>query len=187
MAEATLIVERIEPYISAISSACAETGGDPFVLAGIGDRESWFGSAPGYFVAPGKPRWDGWGDRGYAYGLFQVDRRFHKAWCAASPHPPQVQAGYALRVLGEGRRFIAHLMPDLPAADLLCAAVAAYNAGPGRVFHALQERRPVDSVTTGGDYSLDVLRRAEALRSEAPGLFSAPPLMACHVPAKGAA
>jgi soluble lytic murein transglycosylase-like protein len=41
-------------------------------------------------------------------------------------------------------------------------ALAAYNAGTESIRGALKEGRDVDSVTTGGDYSKDVLRRADA-------------------------
>lgn len=39
----------------------------------------------------------------------------------------------------------------------LGAGVAAYNAGPARVRHAIALGEPPDSVTTGGDYSARVL------------------------------
>ncbi|GEM_PF-5512424 len=43
------------------------------------------------------------------------------------------------------------------------AATAAYNAGAGAVSKALQAGRSVDSVTTGKDYSTDVLARRTVL------------------------
>ncbi len=43
------------------------------------------------------------------------------------------------------------------------AALAAYNAGPGNVQDALDAGKHVDSVTTGNDYSADVMRNREVL------------------------
>ena len=53
------------------------------------------------------------------------------------------------------------LLDSAPVApDLLRAAVAAYNCGEGRVAKLIAQGRDVDSLTTGRDYSRDVLERA---------------------------
>ncbi len=49
------------------------------------------------------------------------------------------------------------------------AAVAAYNAGAGAVEAALRSDRPVDAVTTGEDYSSDVLARRSFLERDRNG------------------
>jgi len=49
---------------------------------------------------------------------------------------------------------------DLSDQEILRAALAGYNAGPGRVLKAIKEGKDIDHYTTGRDYSADVLNRA---------------------------
>ena len=44
--------------------------------------------------------------------------------------------------------------------EILRAALASYNAGPGRILKALREAKDIDYYTTGRNYSSDVLNRA---------------------------
>lgn len=164
--------ECLAPYLAAIARAAAESGEDPYLLAGICLRESLAGWAPGY-GPKGRP--DGWGDKGFAFGLFQIDRRWHDAF-TSSEHAadPFEQARYACILLGEARRQFKRSGGRFVSPHLVeRATVAAYNAGFGAVFHAVDAGRDPDSPTTGHDYSRDVLRRAEVLRGEFPSLFAA--------------
>jgi hypothetical protein len=44
--------------------------------------------------------------------------------------------------------------------EILRAALASYNAGPGRILKAFRESKGIDYYTTGRNYSSDVLNRA---------------------------
>lgn len=134
---------------------------DPLLLAAICDRESNGGEA----LTPKGP-W-GTGDHGYGLGLMQIDRR---AWPDfASKVDP---TGRPLWTLPDWN--IDHgafvLVLGLAAFDGdEAAAVAAYNAGRGRVRRELDELTnphseaqriaALDRLTTGANYVSDVLRR----------------------------
>uniref|UniRef100_A0A8C1LZH8 Lysozyme g n=1 Tax=Cyprinus carpio TaxID=7962 RepID=A0A8C1LZH8_CYPCA len=58
---------RMENYKSMITNVGREKQMDPAVFAAIISRQSRAGATLE----------DGWGDHGYAFGLMQVDRRYH--------------------------------------------------------------------------------------------------------------
>ncbi len=47
------------------------------------------------------------------------------------------------------------------------AAIASYNLGPRRVLMAIRRKLDFDFYTTGGDYSADVLNRADSFNLKA--------------------
>lgn len=166
---------RLEHYREAICAAAVKHGVPAAVLAGIIARESHAGAA---LDSRGR------GDDGHGHGLTQIDDRSFPAWCAAwrevwigAEH--SLGAGITAiekgaEVLAEKLRYLrAHydggsaMRPDMLEAELLHAAVAAYNAGETRVARALRKGLPFDTLTTGGDYSADVLARAERLADQA--------------------
>lgn len=169
---------RLAPWVPAIAAGAAAATLDPFLLAAICLRETWAGWAPGY-SKPGCA--DGWGDDpdgaggkpAHGFGLFQIDRRYHAAFINShDAADPKAQAMYAAILLDDEReRFRRHLPRRMPAVHLRLA-IAAYNAGFGRVFDAVSRGSDPDSVTTGKDYSEDVLERMRALVLEAPALFN---------------
>ena len=75
---------------------------------------------------------------------------------------------YACQCLAQCRHALARLTRSaslvLSPIELIEAAVAAYNAGPGPVASAIEQGRDPDIVTTEGNYSKDVLGRAAAFR-----------------------
>lgn len=135
-------------YARAIADAANEHGINPWILAGVIDRESGFG------------RWldkDGKGDGGNGHGLAQIDIGTWSAWLKSNDwRDPTTNIRKGAEIL---------------AAELktfggdYTKALAAYNAGPKRVQAAVKAGRHPDSVTTGGDYATDVLRRAAAFYS----------------------
>ena len=98
---------------------------------------------------------DGTGDRGNGIGIMQIDRRYHPEFTGGhSPFDHQANidygAGYLAKLLGEFNGNITR-------------AVTAYNAGPNKVRTAIYSGLPPDLVTTGGDYSQDVLQRKQLI------------------------
>ena len=180
-------LELVIPHRRMLGEVCDLTGEDPFVLAGIGMRESRFGWAGPYWPK-GAP--DGWGDgatqenprAGWAFGIFQIDRRYHRAFLnRVDRADPAQQAMYACGILRDNRAWFRR-NPAVRTDDLdhlQAMAVSAYNCGPANVARALAESSPgmpfeeaVDQRTTGKDYSRWVLRFAAELRELAPELFS---------------
>jgi hypothetical protein len=154
--------QRLAPYREIIAQAAAEADLSPAILAAVGLRETWLGWSPGYY-----PRGThlGWGDQGHAWGLWQADVRSWKSWIL-SPDSMTVlgQARQAALELAANLRVLRTALPSQPGDLLLRAAVAGYNARLGAVAAKLLSGQDVDGPTTGGDYSADVMRRAEALR-----------------------
>ncbi len=161
--------QRVLPYRDAIRAACAAYDQNPFILAGVGLRESGFGWAPGY-----EPKGDpcGWGDKGNGFGLFQIDKRYHATFVESEwSKEPVNQAGYACAVLRDARAYLLKKKLGLAGRDLDEAMLCAYNAGAARVYRALRRQRDPNGVTTGGDYGRWVLVRSESLRLLDPMLF----------------
>ena len=97
------------------------------------------------------------GDNGNGIGIMQIDRRYHPDFTgrhANADHQANIHYG-AQYLAGLIRQFSGDLG----------SAVAAYNAGPTRVRSALSSGLPADAVTTGRDYSADVLRRKALIES----------------------
>lgn len=146
---------RLAPYGILFAVAGAKYGIDPFLLAAICDRESNGGLA----LTPPGP--SGTGDGGHGRGLMQVDDRAHATWV----HTHQWQD--PATNIDMGARILAGCIAEFPRA--LSSAVAAYNCGAGNVRRALLEGLSVDHLTTGRNYSADVLRRrAEFTKESAP-------------------
>lgn len=124
----------------------------PALLLAIGSRES----------ALGKALDSSWkGDNGNAWGIMQIDRRAHPQWTerhAPNDHAANVQKG--ADVLRSEVEYFGRLRP----------ALASYNTTRGAVETALSKGISVDTYTTGGDYTEDVLRRAEWIAEARPSL-----------------
>jgi hypothetical protein len=123
-------------------------------ILGIGSRESAWGTSRLLDIAgPG-----GRGDHGHGHGLMQIDDRWHAtyietgAWSDAASN-----IAYGVSVLLDCWRYLRR--KEIRDPVLLRAAIAAYNAGPYRVYQALLRGDDPDRPTTGGDYSKDVLAR----------------------------
>jgi hypothetical protein len=109
------------------------------------------------------------GDGGHGRGAFQIDDRFHRDWlrqhgAASAGRVPAVADGaaYAAELLAANYAF--GRSKGLRGKRLLRFAVAAYNAGAGGAWKAVQKSGDPDAGTTGGDYGADVLRRMRLVR-----------------------
>jgi hypothetical protein len=96
------------------------------------------------------------GDHGHGHGVWQYDDRSHSIPVGFDTDP-RAQAEQAARMLRDG---IAGWNGNL------AAALASYNAGAGAVRRAVNLGRHPDSVTTGHDYSEDVLARMAVLQRD---------------------
>lgn len=143
----------------------------PCVIVGIGSRESQWGMA----LKPPGP--GGTGDflkrrfptryrnsalppdgGGFGRGLLQIDYDVHAFAREGAWRDAHDNILYGCSVLQDALRFMQR-KTELQGRALLCAAIAAYNCGPGNVLKAHRARRDVDFYTAGRDYSADVLNR----------------------------
>jgi soluble lytic murein transglycosylase-like protein len=139
------------PYKEAIIEAAERFGHDPWILCGIIERESTWRNIIG--------------DRGFGHGLMQIDsntRNGNTQWCedwVAQGMDPTANILKGAAILDSKWRFLAPKV-NLYGWEMLRAVIAAYNTGEGNVLRSIRAGRDVDSTTTGGDYSADVLRRS---------------------------
>jgi hypothetical protein len=152
-AEATLshVLELKETIFQAADKHAFPRG----LIAGIISRET--GGIPERFI----------GDKGRGVGPMQIDqgtdREFHDLYIAGYLTPT---AGIfrGTEILAQKRREIERIFPLLKGVEQVRAYVAAYNCGAGAVHFVLVRKLDIDHQTTGGDYSKDVLARAEWFR-----------------------
>ncbi len=129
---------RIKPLKARFNAVAAQTGLPPALLAAVASRESRCGNV----LAP-----DGTGDGGNAFGIMQVDKRFHAI--KGTPDPKsQEHIQQASEILKGFLNTIVTKFPTQPPERQLQAAVAAYNCGPG----AVASPDAADAKTTGHDY-----------------------------------
>jgi hypothetical protein len=153
------------------------------VLA-IGSRETNLRNivGGGYFDDLGD-----WHTTGVDRGLFQINQVYHERWLASVQG---CQSGEYAEVYGvpDGGALPIGRVPGLTASikkvisilrynitlavkagipdeEVLAVAVAGYNGGVGSAIRAYQKDGDPDLVTTGKNYSRDVLLRQRAIRS----------------------
>ncbi|SRR6266849_3422958 len=125
--------------------------GPEFLPIGWSSPKDNFGDPlPGPYAIPD----DG---RGWGRGLMQID--FQRAE-TINWEDPLTNVREAAKVLAEKRAYISSHVADLTPDELERATVAAYNHGEGGSVNNLLAGRDVDSGTTGGNYSADVLSNA---------------------------
>lgn len=120
------------------------------VLAGVASRES----RAGRFLNK-----EGYDKEKKAYGVMQIDERFHKLK-GKSPDS-QEHINQAAYILAANKKIVDKKYPAWTEEQRMQGAVAAYNMGIGNV----RTWKNLDKGTTGGDYSADVMLRAKAYKS----------------------
>jgi hypothetical protein len=175
--------DAAQPYLFEVARAAIDTQPRDFfpqdpdaalrrwalLIVAIGDHESHFGTGAGYF-----PKDDptGWGDRGNAFGFFQIDKRYHWTFIqSAAAQTVYGQALYAAKLLrANWARF--SQVEDQDERERL--AVITYNAGAERIAKMIASGATVedaDATTSkmadGTPYGADVLARLERMTTDA--------------------
>jgi hypothetical protein len=156
-------------YGEMIAQAASKHRHRPEVLAGILMRETQ-GGLSHLLDQPGP---EGRGDRDkegqyHGHGLCQIDDRSFREFCAGPDWKDAAKnIDMGAWVLGRKRAFLAArtLGFKLTNDDFEKAAIAAYNAGEGRVLKAIEQGHEADGVTAHGDYASAVLRYAEIYKT----------------------
>lgn len=159
-----MIPPRLARWVDVVQPIALHYGLDPLLVLSVIDRESLGGDA----LTPKGP--GGTGDGGHGRGLCQVDDRSHPFTSCTDDAgrflwaDPWLNVSYACRLL---RRLLDTFHNDS------AAALAAYNAGAGRVQRALatlpkdatQRARlaVLDPLTAHGNYPSAVLAKRDEL------------------------
>lgn len=138
-------------FQSSITAAAKKYAIPQHVIKGVISRESGAGTLLGKNGC--KP---GWGDNNNAYGLMQIDKRYHSI--DAKKGVDNIDAG--TKILSENLKKIEKKFPNWTKEQQLQGAVAAYNFGVKNV----KTWENLDKGTAGNNYSEDVMRRAEHLK-----------------------
>ncbi len=146
-------LNRIRQHLPAITQACRELGLSVPVACGLASRETRGGNTA-LLV-------NGWGDRGNAFGLLQVDRRYHQIVTEGGPFG----VGHCRQALGIFKQYLQQVEAShrtWPDWAILQGGCVAYNSGVGNV----QSIDRMDIGSTGNDYGSDVLARAQFYAAE---------------------
>ncbi|KAM4609897.1 lysozyme g-like [Polymixia lowei] len=129
-----------------IDRVARREGVEPAVVAGIISRETRGGRGAGLH--------QGWGDNGNAYGLMQVDKRWHtpRGGWDSEEHISQ-----GVQVFKGSYSDIERKHSNWNKEQKLKGALAAYNMGASNV----DSYEGVDAATTGEDYANDVTARSQ--------------------------
>lgn len=151
---AAAIPAEAQPYADVILRVSREKGVDPFIIVAIGMRESRWGTR----LSPPGP--GGTGDGGHGRGIMQIDDRSFGVWLLTNNWTdPYTNVAKGTDILKAKMAYV-QSHSNLTGADLLEAAIAAYNTGEGNVVKSINAGMPPDTTTTGGDYSADVIAKA---------------------------
>jgi hypothetical protein len=141
---------KVLRFVERFQVAGAEYNLPPALLAAIASRESRGGSALSDECL---------GDGGAGVGIMQVDQTVRPPGEVADPGPDCASQEHINQAASILRGFVdqaAAAHPEWSAAIQLQAGTASYNAGPDQI-----EVPGFDEGTTGGDYSNDVIARAQ--------------------------
>lgn len=137
---------QVKQYAERFHSAAAKYGIPSALLAAIASRES----------RCGKVLKDGWGDGGKAFGIMQIDKRYHPV---PDPSDPASIAHIeqAADIVCDNLEVLTKKHSDWEKIYLLKGAVTAYNSGTGNI----RTIEKMDEGSTGDDYGADVIDRAQ--------------------------
>ena len=145
LAEADL--NRVKKLADRFHAAASKFGIPAALLAALASRESRCGAALTQ---------DGMGDRGYAFGILQMDRRYHDLDGFPDPES-EAHIEEAAGLIAENLAKIAERHPDWEDEFVLKGAAVAYNAG----IRNVRTKDRMDVGSTGDDYGSDVIARAQ--------------------------
>ena len=140
-------LNRVKASADVLCTAANKFGVPAALIAALASRESRCGNVLDR---------QGFGDKGNAFGILQVDKRFHTPEGISNPkgleHIEQA-TGIFVEYLDQVEQKHAGWGDEF----LLKGAVVAYNAGVSTV----QTQNGMDIGTTGDDYGSDVIARAK--------------------------
>ncbi|XP_066448909.1 lysozyme g-like [Eleutherodactylus coqui] len=139
---------RMSRYKAKILAVAKKENIDPAIITGMISRET----------RAGNTLVNGWGDHNNAWGLMQVDKRYHKPVGAWDSEQHITQGTQILIYMWNA---IKKKFPKASNEAVLKGSIAAYNAGQNSVT----DLNKVDQRTTGGDYANDVVARAQYFKS----------------------
>lgn len=124
------------------------------IIVALASRESHLGKALG---SPSGSN-PGWGDRNAAFGILQVDRRYHTI--KGKPDPfSEAHVDQAIGIFASYRDQLIIKHPNWSDSNILKGACVAYNSGVSNV----RTISGMNNGTTKGDYGDDVIARAQYL------------------------
>jgi hypothetical protein len=101
---------------------------------------------------------------GWGCGLMQFDYEAHYAFCKSGAwKKPEAIMQVAAKLLKQNAASLKKLSPKLSGHDLALAAIAAYNAGAGRVSKMLAAGKTLDDATFHPGYATKITKKAEEL------------------------
>ena len=139
-------LQRVLKFAPQLEAVAVKYDFPPAVLAAIASRESRAGQALD----------NGYGDHGNAFGIMQVDFRYHNVAGVNEGPGSQPHIDQATNILSQYRQEVSQKHPGWEPEYVLKGAIVAYNSGPGNV----QTKAGLDKGTTGNDYGSDTLARA---------------------------
>jgi len=138
---------RLKPLVDRFYPIALKFDLPPALLAAIASRESRAGAA----LTAG-----GLGDHGNAFGIMQVDKRYHKQAGKGGDPAGAAHLEQAAKILADYRKDIIDKHPSWEDTFVLKGTAAAYNSGVSNV----QTKAGIDRGTTGDDYGSDTIARA---------------------------
>jgi uncharacterized protein YraI len=137
---------RIKAIADRFCTAATKFGVPAAVLAALASRESRCGAVLK----------NGWGDGDEAFGIMQIDKRYHQPLVGADPGSLE-HIEQATGIFVEGLKGVQMKHPDWEDCYILKGAAVAYNAGVKTVV----TKDGMDIGTTGNDYGSDVMARSQ--------------------------
>ena len=147
-AMADVDLKRVLKFADVFREVGAAVDVPPALIAALSSRESRCGN-----VLDAK----GFGDQGHAFGILQIDKRFHTLLGVDKGPGSREHVEQAAGILVEFRKQVQAKHPDWEDPFVLKGAVVAYNSGVSNV----QTKLGLDQGTTGNDYGSDVIARAQ--------------------------
>jgi Peptidase family M23/Bacterial SH3 domain/Transglycosylase SLT domain len=146
-------LDRVKAITNVLCTAANKFGVPTALIAALASRESRCGNV----LTP-----QGWGDNDNAFGILQVDKRFHapEGTVDSTGKPTPASLEHTEQATGIFVEYLNQIEKDHTGWEdefLLKGAVVAYNAGVSTV----QTKNGMDIGTTGDDFGSDVIARAK--------------------------
>lgn len=175
-------LKEANKYLPWINEASSKYHIQSCIIAGLGSRESHWGLA----LKPEGP--EGTGDftprhcagrvtafrsdtlpsdgLGFGRGLMQIDYDWHEFARTGKWQDPRENILYGCSVLADSLKICERRLKSADDKDLLRITISGYNAGTSRVISCILGGGDVDELTSGKNFSADVLNRAGWFQSQ---------------------